>query len=77
MLGRIQNLIDRSTFHNNAMLHNYHTISNVSDYTKIMGDEQHTSVAGSLHIADQFQNLRLGCHIKRGCWFISDQNLGF
>ena len=70
----VKDLINSTCFNHMPVLHDGHTVGNIGHNAKIMGDEKHTCLVHSLHVANQFQDLGLSCHIKRRCWFIGNKN---
>ena len=77
VFGRTQHVISTATFHHPAFVHHHHVFGHVSDHTQIMGDQYNGHPGVRLKGVDQSQNLRLGGHVKCGCWFIRDQQIGF
>ena len=68
-----KNLLNRAFLHHLAMLHHHHAVANFSDDIEVMRDKDHCTTTRPAQSLDQFQYLRLGSFIERGCGFVQYQ----
>ena len=57
-------------------IHDDHPVGHFGDRAHVMGDHDDRRAGLGAQIAQQVENLRLYGHIKRGGWFVRDQELG-
>ncbi|MNE79558.1 hypothetical protein D3C80_1760580 [compost metagenome] len=74
LLWRCQNVTDGPAFHDLTVAHDTDAISNFSNHTHIMGDEQHRCSMFFLQFRNKRQDLFLCGHIKGSGWLIGNQN---
>ena len=70
-----QQVVGALGFHHLAQLQYGHIVGNLADHTHVVGDEQNSSPLILAQLADQAEDLRLGCHIQRCRGLVSDQQL--
>ena len=55
------------------MLHHHHAVANLGDDIEVMRDKDHGTTTRPAQSLDQFQYLRLGGFVERGCRFVQYQ----
>jgi len=66
----------RRELHDLALTQHRNAIGDLRDHAEVMRDEQHARAMLALQLPDQLEDLRLGGHVERRRWLVSDQKPG-
>ena len=76
MAGIVEQAVDRAFLDHLACIHDGHAVAKFGNDAKVMGDDDDGPVETAAQVAQKVDDLRLHCHVKRGCRFIRDQDIG-
>ena len=75
MAGVVEHALSGASFDHVALLHDHHVVCHGLDHVEVVGDQQHGHVPLPLFLAQQFEDLRLHCHVERGGRLVRDQQV--
>ena len=76
MAGPAEYRLDRTRFHDLAMIDDHHFVRDIRHHAEIVRDQQHRHVELGLKVAQQLQDLRLDGDVERRRRLVGDQQGG-
>ena len=73
MRGALEDLLERSAFHDPALAHHRHPVRDLGDDPEVVGDEEEAHAAPALELLHQPQDLGLYRHVEGGGRLVRDQ----
>ena len=73
MFRSVEDGVDVASFGDSTQVHDHHVVCHLRHHAKIVGDEQDGHPQLLLQLRDEVQDLRLGRHVQRRGWLVSDQ----